>query len=407
MNAQARDRLVAVARDLLAHAREQTTPLASGVMELDASVYTDKDRFERERTLIFRRLPLMLAASCELRAPGDYKAMDVAGVPVLLVRGRDGVARAFLNICTHRGSIVADVCGNASRFMCPYHGWTFDAEGALVGIAGRADFGDVDMAAKGLRPFPVLEKAGLIWAILDPNSDLDINAFLSGYDDLLEGFHFEDWKFFSSRTLNGPNWKIAYDGYLDFYHLPVLHGETFGRNIPNRALFYSFGPHTRVSAPSTVLPMPEGLGLDDLAQQDPTDWPVEALMNGVWTIFPHISIATFYGGQRGVMISQLFPGEKVGESFTTQMYLSEKPLTEETRQGLEDQFKLLEYVVQHEDYGTGLRQQKALDAGMTEHVYFGRNEGGGQVFHGWVQKLLDTSNDDLNSLFTPVREAAE
>ena len=72
MNAQARDRLVAVARDLLAHAREQTTPLASGVMELDASVYTDKDRFERERTLIFRRLPLMLAASCELRAPGDY-----------------------------------------------------------------------------------------------------------------------------------------------------------------------------------------------------------------------------------------------------------------------------------------------------------------------------------------------
>ena len=63
--------------------------------------------------------------------------------------------------------------------------------------------------------------------------------------------------------------------------------------------------------------------------------------------------------------------------------------------------------MQHEDYGTGLRQQKALDAGLTEYVYVGRNEGGGQVFHGWVQKLLDTANEDLNALFSPVKQAAE
>jgi nitrite reductase/ring-hydroxylating ferredoxin subunit len=399
--------LIEMAKDALAHGRAGTIRQAPEVMKVKADIYTDEERFEREKKLIFRRMPLMLAPTAELPRPGDYKAMDAVGVPVLLTRGKDGKVRAFLNSCTHRGTAVALGSGNASRFVCGYHGWTFNREGELIGVASREDFGEVCTEELGLKPFPVLEKAGLIWAVLDPNSTLDIEAFLSGYDDLLAGFEFEKWEFFESRTLVGPNWKIAYDGYLDFYHLPVLHADTFGRNIPNKALFYSFGPHTRVNAPSTVLPMPDGLDLADLADKPESEWPTEALMNGVWTIFPHISIATFYGGARGVMISQLFPGDKVGESFTTQIYLTEKPPTEEVRRGMRDQFKLLEYVVQHEDYGTGLRQQRALDAGMTEHVYFGRNEGGGQVFHGWVQKILDTANEDLNGLFQPVRHAAE
>ncbi|MBI1181049.1 MAG: Rieske 2Fe-2S domain-containing protein [Alphaproteobacteria bacterium] len=402
-----RECLIEMAKDALAHGKAGTISQAPEVMKIKADVYTDDARFEQEKKLIFRRMPLMLAPSAELPNPGDYKAMDAVGVPVLLTRGKDGKVRAFLNSCTHRGTAIAQGCGNTSRFVCGYHGWTFNREGELIGVASREDFGEVNTDELGLKPFPVLEKAGLIWAILDPDSTLDINTFLSGYDKLLEGFGFENWTFFESRTLVGPNWKIAYDGYLDFYHLPVLHADTFGRNIPNKALFYSFGPHTRVNAPSTVLPLPDGLNLTELEEKDSSEWPTEALMNGVWTIFPHISIATFYGGARGVMISQLFPGDKVGESFTTQMYLSERKPTEEEARGLREQFKLLEYVVQHEDYGTGLRQQRALDAGMTENVYFGRNEGGGQVFHGWVQKILDTANDDLNSLFTPVQQAAE
>ena len=236
-----RNQLIEMAKDNIAYAKAGTLRQVPEVFKVKADIYTDPARFEREKKLIFRRMPLMLAPTAELPNPGDYKAMEAIGVPVLLTRGKDGKVRAFLNSCTHRGTAVALGSGNTSRFICGYHGWTFNREGELIGVASREDFGEVNTDELGLKPFPVLEKAGLIWAILDPNSDLDINAFLSGYDDLLEGFHFEDWKFFSSRTLNGPNWKIAYDGYLDFYHLPVLHGETFGRNIPNRALFYSFG----------------------------------------------------------------------------------------------------------------------------------------------------------------------
>jgi hypothetical protein len=130
----------------------------------------------------------------------------------------------------------------------------------------------------------------------------------------------------------------------------------------------------------------------------------------VWTIFPHISIASFYGGgQRGAMISQLFPGDTVGESATTQFYVMEnQPETEEDIKSAHEQFDFLEIVVRDEDYATGKRQHEALQSGLMKDVLFGKNEGGGQVFHGWVEKLLGASDDDLLEMFAPQQaEAAE
>jgi hypothetical protein len=103
----ARRHLVAVAKDLFAHGAAGTTPVADRVVSIPASRYTDPEYFEAEKTEIFRRLPLIVAASCEIREPGSHTTLDIAGIPVLVVRGRDGVARAFLNVCTHRGAILA------------------------------------------------------------------------------------------------------------------------------------------------------------------------------------------------------------------------------------------------------------------------------------------------------------
>ncbi len=79
---------------------------------------------------------------------------------------------------------------------------------------------------------------------------------------------------------------------------------------------------------------------------------------------------------------------------------------EEQAKEAEAQFKLLEYVVEVEDYGTGLRQQKALEAGGRDHVLFGRNEGGGHRFHGWVDRLIAAKDDELNGLFASARASA-
>ncbi|GIX20989.1 MAG: hypothetical protein KatS3mg120_2665 [Erythrobacter sp.] len=149
-----RETLVEMTRNLVAHGAAGTMEYADEVVRIPARSYTDPELFELEKQRIFRRLPLMVAPSCELPDPGDYKAMDICGVPLLLARQKDGSVGAFLNMCTHRGNPLASGTGNASRFTCGYHGWTFKADGALLGIASPQDFGRVDKAALCLKRFP-------------------------------------------------------------------------------------------------------------------------------------------------------------------------------------------------------------------------------------------------------------
>lgn len=398
---RARHELVRVARDLFAHAEAGTTPLADDVLELPASEYTDATLFEQEVRGIFRRVPLLLAASCEVAGAGDKKAMEIAGIPVVLVRGRDGVARACLNVCTHRGSIVSDGCGTAARLVCPYHGWTFDDRGDLVGVPLRSDVGDVDTAARALRQFPVLERAGLIWAVLDPESTIDITGFLGVFGDMLEKFGFESWHVLGSRSLDGANWKLALDAHLDFYHLPVLHKATFGPDVSAKAFYYDWGPHQRLTRPAKRggPAVPEYANL--FAQQDLGEhgWTDEAMMLGEWIIYPHVSINSFYTGVRGVLISQIFPGTTVDRSVTVQTYLVEHEPDDEAREAAEALFDFLGRVVGDEDLPTSFAQQRALGAGLLPSVCSGRNEGGVQRFHQWNQRILTTDSNELDGLF--------
>jgi len=384
--------LAAMVRTGMAHARARTIEKAPGVLKLPAKRYYDPKIFEAEMRQIFRRIPLLLATTAELPKPGDFKTIEAVGVPVLIARGQDGVVRAFVNSCSHRGTAVAtEPRGNARRFVCPYHGWTFTQKGELMGVASADDFGSIDKSCYGLVELPAAERAGLIWVILNEKPSVSFDAFLAGYDKLLSHFGFETWRFFESRVIEGPNWKIAYDGYLDFYHLPVLHKNTFGEAMCNQALYYNWGPHQRVQAPT-----PDLLDFEDKPE---SEWPDELMLKGVWTIFPHISIASFDRGGRAVMISQLLPGATVDRSYTTQIYLTPKEPTPENAAELTAQFKFLETVVKDEDYATGFRQQIALKNGGRDHVLFGENEGGAQRFHTWVDRLIAARDDELEALF--------
>jgi carnitine monooxygenase subunit len=138
-----RQRLISDAEVMLERLRAGTGTPAADVMRVPASAYTDTERFEHERQRVFQRVPLMLAASCELRESGDFKSMDVAGIPLLLVRGKDGVVRTFLNACTHRGARLTRECGRAVRFAWPYHAWTFGLDGSLLGVTARTAFGEL------------------------------------------------------------------------------------------------------------------------------------------------------------------------------------------------------------------------------------------------------------------------
>jgi phenylpropionate dioxygenase-like ring-hydroxylating dioxygenase large terminal subunit len=381
-----------MARRGLEHYRAGTQDQADDVYRVPASNYYDPERWRLEMDRVFKRMPLMLGFSSELRAPGSYRAMEVAGTPVLITRGNDGEIRAFVNMCSHRGAIVVEEgVGEARRFSCPYHAWTYDNHGALVGILDAKDFGDVDRSCLGLTPLPCAERAGLIWVYLSQEAAVDIDTFLCGYDEYLEYLGFADAHVLGRQTLEGPNWKVAYDGYLDFYHLPVLHRNSFGPDMSTKALYHAWGPHQRVTAPDRHF--------EKIADVPEDEWSERVIAGGVWTIFPHVSIAAFDAGGKVYMVSQLFPGATPGESYTVQNFVHTCEPTDEIRELTAKTMDFLFHVVGDEDYYTGRRIQRALQTGTKSEVIFGRNEGGGQRFHQWVEAVLATDDADLPTLF--------
>jgi len=390
-----KDQLVAMARREVENLENDRIDLMPEVLQIPATNYIDPGRWELEVERVFKRLPLALAFSCELREPGQFRTIEVAGVPVIIVRDNHGSIGAFVNMCSHRGNFVElEESGRRKSFRCGYHAWNFGLNGELLSVFDESNFGPVDKSCNGLTRLPVAERAGLIWVTLNPRSTLDIDVFLSGYGAMLEHLAFDETHFAGRQVLQGPNWKVAYDGYRDFYHVPVLHRPTFGPDLPYQPDFYSWGPHVRVIAPKNFT---------DVANRPVEEWSIGELTPGVWTVFPNISIA---GGRRGrgsgagiYMVSQLFPGKTPLESITVQNFLSFSVPETLDRQELANYMALMIDVVAGEDYSTGLNVQKALATGAKAYSLFGRNEGGGQLFHRWLETLIETDDEDLQALF--------
>jgi phenylpropionate dioxygenase-like ring-hydroxylating dioxygenase large terminal subunit len=387
-----REQLVSIARRGLAHLEAGTQDQAAGVVEVPISNYVDRGRWQTEMDLVFGRLPLVVAASCELREPHSYVAGEMVGTPFLVTRGADGELRAFYNMCSHRGAIVTpEGAGTARRHTCRYHAWSYDSGGALVGVLDSDDFGDIDRACFGLTPLPCAERAGLVWIFLTDRPAVDIDTFLCGYGDMLAHLDLADCHPVGRQTLNGPNWKIAYDGYLDFYHLPILHRDSFGPDMSSKSMYDRWGPHQRVTSPDR--------GFERLLGRPEDEWRIGELNGGVWTIFPHVSIAAFDANGKVYMVSILSPGSEPGTSSTVQLFLHTHEPDDEQAAIVAERMAFNHHVVQDEDYWMGLRVQRALRSGGKAVNLFGRNEGGGQRFHGFLEELLATDDDDLAALF--------
>ncbi|CAN0504916.1 unnamed protein product, partial [Phaeothamnion confervicola] len=178
--------------------------------------YVDPTRYQREVERVFKHLPQALCLSIEIPNAGDYRAMQVLDVPVLMVRGKDGTARAFLNACRHRGAkICQHGSGTARVFTCPYHAWAYNDQGALVSRYAADTFGDVDHAGLGLTELDCAERAGLVYVKLTAGEALNVDEWLGDFAAELGTLQLDSWHIYAQRELDGPGWKVALDGYLE------------------------------------------------------------------------------------------------------------------------------------------------------------------------------------------------
>lgn len=371
-----------VAETMLDYVENNKTFMTDKILTIPTSSYTNPDQWGAEMELIFKRVPLMLALSCEMPKPGDYKAMDAAGLPVLIARDKSGSVRAFLNVCAHRGAPVAqEGHGNCPRFTCIYHGWTYGFDGKLVGVADPQKFGPIDKAARGLKQLPCEERAGMIFVVLSPDAPLDLDAYYGKLLDDYEALDFKNWYFLGSKVIEGANWKIAFDGYLEGYHFAQLHPETIAPRTPSNVTHYeAFGPHLRIGFPQRTITKLRDVPRDTWGNRENDGFDF------VRIFFPNVSA---FLAPEITQIAQLFPGPTPDKNRTVLLYCRKHPPRDAEDQANTDAaIAFFRDVTYKEDYLMGLHIQKGLESGAHDELVFGRNERGNQYFHEWVKWYL-------------------
>lgn len=374
--------MMSLARRALTHFENQTTDQADATMDMPVDAYVGESRYRAEMERVFKHLPLALALSLELPEPGCYRALTVLDVPVLLVRGEDRKVRAFLNVCRHRGAkLCPDGADKTRVFACPYHAWTYDHEGALVGRYAAETFGEVDDAALGLTELACAERSGLIWAMLTPREDFDIDDWLGGFATELDTLQLDDWHLFEQRMLPGPGWKVTMDGYLEAYHHNVVHGQTVGKHtIGNLLVLDTYGPHQRLTFGRRTL--------SELQDVPESAWEPEQHIRLIHSGFPNLSISGILGDH--CLVSQIFPGPTPDTTLTQQTILvAKKPETEDEIAASKNFSAMVLQAVQDEDYVLGFSIQSCIESGANRAFVFGRNEPAVQNYHRWVAKFMN------------------
>ena len=202
------------------------TPLAEA-STIPSAWYTDERVFRLEQETVFSRSWQVAARADQFNKRGDYVTTEIAGEPIVIVRGSDDEVRGFFNVCRHHAAaVMTDAEGHANQMRCPYHGWTYSLEGELK---GTPDFNEVcgfDRSENGLLPVEIASWEKWIFARLANEGNQSLADFL-GHDliDQIQAIGPNNLRWFERRryTLNC-NWKVFVDNYLDGgYHVPHLH----------------------------------------------------------------------------------------------------------------------------------------------------------------------------------------
>jgi len=191
---------------------------------LARAFYTDPELYEFDATAVFARSWLLIGFESQLSEPGAYVSITVGQNPLVVVRGRDGLIRGFHNTCRHRGSkLCGDGTGRSSKLICPYHKWTYELDGRLIGAARMPP--DFRMEDHNLSPIRVESLAGCIYVALT-NEAPDFNPFRTAVTPLLAPYHLAEARVaFQSSMLEKANWKLVMENARECYHCAASHPE--------------------------------------------------------------------------------------------------------------------------------------------------------------------------------------
>lgn len=367
---------------VLGHIAAGTTDRGTETWREPVENYRCENRLSRELDL-FKSIPTPFCPSIALAKSGDYIARTSAGTPLIVVRGNDNKVRAFKNACRHRGSELAAGKGCAGAFVCPYHGWSYGLDGALLGIPHESGFPDIDKLSHGLVEVYAQESKGIIF--VRQNGDIEDASetakLLAGVPDVLAP---DQIIFAENEIIVEANWKLHLESFLEGYHIKPTHKETFypfGYDNLNVIEFAGF--HSRVTFPFQRITQLENVA--------PEARKVSDKLTYLNHLFPNVVLAELsHHRTLGIL-------EPLGTSRTkiTTYHLTKSSDVTNTDEVVKTAARDLEFVNgtgQVEDIAMVSGIQRSLNTGANEEFIFGHFEPAIVHFHKQMASFLTNSS---------------
>ena len=221
---------------------------------LERRFYTDPSIYALELDAILFRNWFMAGHESQIPNNGDYIVARMDKESAIVVRGDDGQIRAFANVCRHRGSLVClNDAGSVRKFVCPYHGWTYEVNGKLS--AARSMPADFDKSSHSLNPVSLAIIGGLIFVCFSDNPP-SLDATKRDLTEPMKMFGFDNMKVAAKKSYPiAANWKLAIENYQECYHCASAH--------PDYAKLHTLmlDPHMRDRIQDKMLDRLEACGL--------------------------------------------------------------------------------------------------------------------------------------------------
>lgn len=365
----------------LRHALDGTTDMAGRELRVPLHYYRDPKITEIEESQILRRVPLAIVPSVQLPEKNDFLVRSVLGDSLLVTRDRTGASHVFLNYCRHRGAMPACGSGNASRFVCPYHAWTYKNTGDLFMVPGKSGFDSMNTADYGLVELPNEERHGFIWAVLTVGESIDVAAHLGLLDAELESMDYPSFGYHDAREFGSEvSWKGALEAFAEGYHFPFVHGESLiGQNtLSNTSIYDEFGKHHRIGFPFNWI---TNVATDPTAPRDP-----QTNMGVIFWVYPNLILAN---SPVGVEVIDILPDGDPTRCTVRHTWMAKIPATnDEMRSTYDLIFAGVHAAVRDEDFAMLPQCGEGVRHGQHDHMIIGRNEIG-------VQHMIRVFADEL------------
>ena len=386
-----RDEQVRLLKGLISHLDANTNVDAGGLMENPAETYTCEKRFAKEWDTFFKNHPQIVGMTGDLPQPGTFFTRDDFGMPLLATRNKKGTFKAFANVCAHRAVVVEnEKKGIKSSFTCPFHGWTYDDSGKLIGFPKPDHFGEINKSCYGLTELPCIEQYGFLWVHPNPKGKISLKKIFGS--KLME--EFDAWGFENltltreEEIITDMNWKLAIDTFGETYHFPILHKNTLFEGFHgNVQMFDTFGRNARL-----ILCLRD---IDNMRHEPISNWHIKKGAFPVYFFFPNVILNV---SDTGVILVREYPLEhsphksvsKVSYYFTPEAleYFNPEKMKQMEELPGENPYESFGQIVRDEDYVVAAASHKGLRSGAVQHVTFGKNEPALHHYHNTFREAL-------------------